>query len=358
MTRAPNLARKHGAWYYVERLAARDANGNGKRRWHRLCNASASNAAVMAAYKACLARLHTAAITPREGDLPTELARYLAIRRTQVSPREANELERIGREIARCLAEFRVGDVRAADIDEYLAAYADRRRTAQRHRHLLSGFFRWAIRADLRRDNPVDSATRVKRPVPRTGAMTSAIFWRLHAALPPAGQIFLELAYLTRQRAHDIRIMTWAQVRDGKLVIQPSKTARSTGASVEIDIGADIRAALDRAQSTAKVRALRGSETPIIQTAGGTAYTRWGLHSMWQRACRRAGIEGVTTLDIRPFALAEMERAGVPLATIQRAAAHASVITTEGKLRQHRGPAKVDATTLPPRAAVDTGRQR
>jgi integrase len=166
--------------------------------------------------------------------------------------------------------------------------------------------------------------------------MDAAAFWAIHGQLPAIGKCFLELMFLTRQRPTEIRLLRESQIKNGRIWFKPTKTERSSGAEVAPLVTPEIEISLARARALVKVKSLPRGDGYLIQTAGGTAFTKSGLHSMWKRACAAAGVEGVTTRDVRPFALATMERMGYTLREIQKAAAHTDQSTTEGYLNQHR----------------------
>jgi integrase len=65
------------------------------------------------------------------------------------------------------------------------------------------------------------------------------------------------------------------------------------------------------------------------------------------RACAKAQVAGVTTRDIRPFALTTAEQMGYNVDELRKAAAHTSVETTEGYLGQYRQVVSNVRLTLP-----------
>ena len=117
----------------------------------------------------------------------------------------------------------------------------------------------------------------------------------------------------------------------------------------------EIRSALERVRALRPkpknekvVDIKRRSDPNLIQAKGGGKFTKSGLNSMWTRAREDAKIDvDVTTRDIRPYALAEMERAGFDKHEIQMSAVHSTFTTTEGYLEQHRDHVS-DARLLPP----------
>jgi integrase len=79
-----------------------------------------------------------------------------------------------------------------------------------------------------------------------------------------------------------------------------------------------------------------GEDPHLFVSEDGEAYTKSGLNTLWRRGRDRAGVGKVTTRDIRPFALAQMEKAGETVEKIREAAAHTTTGQTEDYLNQHR----------------------
>ena len=54
------------------------------------------------------------------------------------------------------------------------------------------------------------------------------------------------------------------------------------------------------------------------------------IKTAWNGACGRAGVSNARIHDIRHKTLSDMAKAGIPIATIKRAAGHSQVQTTDG----------------------------
>ena len=87
----------------------------------------------------------------------------------------------------------------------------------------------------------------------------------------------------------------------------------------------------------------------MIQTAGGGAFTKSGMNSVWRVACVKAEIKGVTTRDVRPFALTTAEKMAYRIEDLRKSAAHSTVTTTGGYLDQYRAVVSPVTMTLPER---------
>jgi integrase len=57
-------------------------------------------------------------------------------------------------------------------------------------------------------------------------------------------------------RARDARSLKWADVGENEILIEPTKTRRSSGAKIAIVITPDILGVLERAKSIGKVKGL------------------------------------------------------------------------------------------------------
>jgi len=96
----------------------------------------------------------------------------------------------------------------------------------------------------------------------------------------------LTLGLWTGQRQGDILRLPWSAY-DGKHIrLKQSKTGRR----VVIKVGAPLKAALDAAPKRS---------TTILTNSDGASWTSDGFRTSWGKACKRAGITGVTYHDLR-----------------------------------------------------------
>lgn len=109
----------------------------------------------------------------------------------------------------------------------------------------------------------------------------------------PMMQCFIDLCYLTFQRSTDIRLLTWNQVdrTAGVIHFEPSKTADSSGVSVDIAITPEIATVLERVREL-DGGTIRTGKMRVIHQKNGKAYGVTGLRSAWNRACERARLDG------------------------------------------------------------------
>jgi integrase len=153
---------------------------------------------------------------------------------------------------------------------------------------------------------------------------------RIPTASGPMFACIIDMAYLLWARAIDIRTMKESQIEGGYIRIQPSKTKKSSGKVVDIEITLAIQSVINRARAIKKTYELPASNPYLFPTQKGTPYAKTGLISMWDRAKDRAGIkDDVTFKDLRSLGATDAARAGRQLAEIQKRLVHTSSKTSE-----------------------------
>lgn len=116
------------------------------------------------------------------------------------------------------------------------------------------------------------------------------------------------LGIWTAQRQGDLlRLPWWAY--DGKtLRLRQNKTGRY----VVIPVAGPLKQALDAA------RPARGSTTTILRNSDGLPWSSDGFRSSWRKACKKAGVEGVTFHDLRGSAITRLAVAGATVPEIAK----------------------------------------
>ena len=142
----------------------------------------------------------------------------------------------------------------------------------------------------------------------------------------------LTLALWTGQRQGDLLRLPWSGYDGSKIRLRQSKG----GVRVVIPVGATLKAALDGAEK----------RSPIILTnSGGEPWTSDGFRSSWRKACKKAGVVGVTFHDLRGTAVTRLAVAGCTEAEIATITGH-SLRSVRAILDTHylsRDPALADS---------------
>jgi integrase len=119
----------------------------------------------------------------------------------------------------------------------------------------------------------------------------------------------LLLALWTGQRQGDLLRLPWSAYDGSRIRLRQSKG----GSRVVIPVGAPLKAALD---ATPK------RSTIMLTTADGRAWTPDGFRASWGKACKRAGVVGVTFHDLRGTAVTRLAIAGCTEAEIATITGH------------------------------------
>lgn len=337
-------------YYYIEDLAERSpTTGRPKQKWHKLTRIDEGEAALLEALK----QFHAAPAAPRAGSMAAHVQAFTRAHFSTLTVDVRREYARMFTVISQAFEEFDTDQVLPGDVLSFLNTnFAGNPTTRRAYKARLSTFFSWCVLQGHITVNPCREI-KLKAPPKRKSKLTDEKFWLIHRHLAPMGQVFLELLYLTRQRPTEIRLLRESQIGHEYIHFTPSKTEHTSGEEVEILITPEIRAALDRARAlrpARKVEQLARRRDPyIIQTRDGSHYTKTGLYEVWRDAVVPAGLRGITTRDVRPYALSKMEAAGYSLREIQLAAAHSDVSTTEGYINQHRPRVSDAVISLPER---------
>jgi integrase len=118
----------------------------------------------------------------------------------------------------------------------------------------------------------------------------------MHSA-PEQLRLALVLALWTGQRQGDLLRLPWSAY-DGLCI---RLTQSKTGVRVVIPAGAPLKRALD---------ATKRQSTIILVNTDGKPWAPDGFRCSWNKACKRAGIQGVTFHDLRGTAVTRLALAG------------------------------------------------
>ncbi len=173
-------------------------------------------------------------------------------------------------------------------------AAASGRRQADYAWTVLARVLSWSVNRGLIGINPCARGGRLYRGGGRaekiwTVADEAAFLERAPAHL----HLPLLLALWTGQRQGDLLRLPWSAY-DGKHIrLRQSKT----GARVVIPVGAPLKARLDAAPKLSTI---------ILTNSEGKPWTSDGFRASWGKACRKAGVLGVTFHDLRGTAVTRL----------------------------------------------------
>jgi integrase len=275
---------------------------------------------------------------------------------------------RIADTLAHSLGAFRLTDVTTPDAQEFLDYWSDRPRMGNDVRKVSSQIFAWAIRRGQLSVNPVASTVKFKVAKRKVYVPDEALRAILDAMVRDGGnkathngvmnRAFIELCYLTGQRATEIRELKWIEVDELELIrFEPSKTAHSSGRKVDFTITQEIRRVLDSVKAFVERRneeLEKAGKDPVtspnvIHRLDGKPFQQTGLRAAWRRAKNLTPYAEAdfTIKDIRPKSLTDAKRSGETMETVQGMAAHSSMATTEGYMRGREVPTVVSPLLVP-----------
>jgi integrase len=348
----PRVYISDGAWYYVQDLEERNPKtGRPKQKWIKLARVDAGEAALHEA----LSKLFGRAVDELGvGNMPGFITEFRGVYLKSLTPDVAKDHGRMLDVISKAFRRFDVDQVEPGHVIKFLSDNFSDTPTARRsYKARLSSFFSWCVLNRGRTKlmfNPCREV-KVKQPPKRRGRFTPEIFWRLHDRLSPMGQCFMMLTFYTRQRPTEIRRLRESMIGPTKIHFKPSKVVGSSGEVADILITPEIRYWLERARQLRRelegdvVELDRRRDPFIIVSRDGGAYTKNGMYEVWRCGCHPHArgeqhtsecIHGVTTRDLRAYALSQMEAQGYTLREIQTSAAHTDLATTQIYLDQYR----------------------
>jgi integrase len=126
------------------------------------------------------------------------------------------------------------------------------------------------------------------------------------------------------------------------IVFKPTKTEKKAGTKVRWPLTTQLEAVL----ATAKRAATMGSMY-VISNELGQPYTTHGIATLFIRACKRAGIKGITLKDIRSMASTDAIQNGYSREQLKLALAHTDMSTTNGYIRNQVAPVSEIVLSLP-----------
>lgn len=184
------------------------------------------------------------------------------------------------------------------------------RRQADYAWSVLARILSWGLDRGMIHANPCERGGRLYRATRTDKVWTDAdeaLFLR-HA--PAHLHLPLILALWTGQRQGDLLSLPWTAYDGVTIRLVQSKT----GTRITIPVGAPLREILDATG--------RQADT-ILANSAGRPWTSDGFRTSWGKACRAAGIVGLTFHDIRGTAVSRLALAGCTEAEIATLTGHA-----------------------------------
>ncbi|WDZ97930.1 hypothetical protein Herbaro_09170 [Herbaspirillum sp. WKF16] len=348
---------KHGAYFFVPAEPMLDPKDGKIKRWIPLAKADEGEAAMLLALGNLI----------QDAAISSESMKYVCaeFKKHKLHRYTEETKATYGRyldAIAEAFADFTARQVTTKSWAQFLRDnFSDKPNTAQKYTALARKLFKFVIsELGLREDNPIDQIelddyeterrlilpTHEQVQAIRQAGMTSKVRSDTGKSLPTAsGPMFaclVDAAYLLWARAIDVRELKEAQIDGGLggfIRVTPSKTIKSSGKSVDIRITAPIWEVIERARAIKKEYKVHGK--PLITgylfpTQKGTAYSKSGLFSMWDRARDRLGIgkdsppeERIQYRDLRALGATDAAKAGKKMEEIQARLTHTSSKTSE-----------------------------
>ncbi len=157
----------------------------------------------------------------------------------------------------------------------------------------------------------------------------------------------LTLGLWTGQREGDLLRLTWTAYDGNNITLRQSKT----GVRVSIPVGSPLKAALEATPRRSPV---------VLLSTDNRPWTENGFRSSWRKACKKAGVVGVTFNDLRGTAVTRLAIAGCTEAEITAITGHTlrDVRSILDAHYLHRDPAlaeaairKLEARTKSPKRA-------
>ena len=219
--------------------------------------------------------------------------------RTQLAPRTREDYRRIIEKVI----EPEFGDFPLSALSDkrtrgIFMAWRDKlalksRRQADYAWTVLARVLSWSKDRGYISINPCERGGRIYRGSRADKIWTDDYEAQFLKSAPAHLHLPLLLALWTGQRQGDLLRLSWSSYDGTHVRLKQSKT----GIRVVIPVGMPLKAALD---------AIDKRSTIILTTSEGKPWTPDGFRTSWGKACRRAGIVGVTFNDLRGTAVTRL----------------------------------------------------
>jgi integrase len=178
---------------------------------------------------------------------------------------------------------------------------------------VLKAILNWALDRGLVTHNPATKGGKLYHGSRVNQVWTDVQEANFLSKAPKTMHLPLLLGLWIGARQGDLLRLTWSAYDGAFIRFTPSKTERKTGVRVTVAISGPLKMALD---STPK-------RSPLILTnADGQPWNKDAFQKAWARACKMAGVEGVTFHDLRGTAVTRLAKAGASHIEISQITGH------------------------------------
>lgn len=184
------------------------------------------------------------------------------------------------------------------------------RRQADYAWSVLARILSWALDRGLILANPCERGGRLYRAARADKVWTDADEAAFLGRAPTHLHLPLMLALWTGQRQGDLLRLPWSAYDGSTIRLMQGKT----GARVVVPVGGPLKAMLDATERKSPVILLNSDRRP---------WTSDGFRTSWGKACKAAGITGLTFHDLRGTAVSRLALAGCSEAEIATLTGHA-----------------------------------
>lgn len=264
------------------------------------------------------------------------------------APKTAEVYESVIRRIEGGFGDRELHGLSVKDCAEFIRAVTPSPRSRQQFRLVLSWILACAVEEGWMDDNPA-LATRKFTHERKRERLTLDVYRSIWEKAPTWVRNAMDLSLLTLLRREDVVSLKFADVRAGSLWVVPTKTEDSTGVRLQIAVGLELEALLQRARddvvSPFIVHRLPEKARPQEKRAKARTHHTQVLPEQLSRAFAdardEAGVDGVnppTFHEIRSLGGALLQQAGWTLQQVQALMGHSSETMTKVYLEGHDTP--------------------
>ncbi len=174
---------------------------------------------------------------------------------------------------------------------------------------VLARILSWSLNRGLIAANPCERGGRLYRGSRAEKIWTADDEAAFLKNAPARLHLALMLGLWTGQRQGDLLRLPWSAYDGTHIKLKQ----RKTGARVVVKVGAPLKAALDAAPKRSTI---------ILTNSEGKPWTSDGFRASWGKACKAAGVIGVTFNDLRGTAVTRLALVGATEAEIATITGH------------------------------------